>query len=194
MESELYSYLILPLLIFFARILDVSIGTLRIIFVSKGKKNIAPMLGFFEVLIWIIAIGEIMQNLDNYINYIAYALGFATGNYVGILIEEKLAIGIVGIRIITKRNADELLSALADSGYGITHIDAHGSKEEVSIIYSSIKREQLPQIINIIKTYNPKAFYTVEDIKFVKEGFFKENLSTFKLRSAVTFRPFRKGK
>ena len=88
-DSDLFSYVLMPLLIFLARICDVSIGTLRIIFVSKGKKNIAPILGFFEVLIWITAISKIMQNLDNYINYIAYAAGFATGNLIGMIIEEK---------------------------------------------------------------------------------------------------------
>ena len=97
---DLYTYLLLPLLIFCARIIDVSIGTLRIIFVSKGKRNIAPLLGFFEVLVWILAISEIMQNLNNWVCYVAYAAGFAAGNYVGMIIEEKLAIGILIIRII----------------------------------------------------------------------------------------------
>jgi uncharacterized protein YebE (UPF0316 family) len=91
-NSALLSYGILPFLIFLARICDVSTGTVRIIFVSKGKRNIAPFLGFFEVLIWIVAISKIMQNLDNYVNYIAYAAGFATGNFVGMLIEERLAV------------------------------------------------------------------------------------------------------
>jgi hypothetical protein len=75
-STDLFTYVILPVLIFLARICDVSIGTMRIIFVSKGKKDIAPVLGFFEVLIWIIAISKIMQNLDNYINYVAYARRF----------------------------------------------------------------------------------------------------------------------
>src|SRR5512136_2996901 len=92
-NSDTFSYVIMPLLIFLARICDVSIGTMRIIFVSKGKKNIAPILGFFEVLIWITAISKIMQNLDDYINYVAYAAGFATGNLVGMILEEKLAMG-----------------------------------------------------------------------------------------------------
>ena len=98
-DSDLFSYVLMPLLIFLARICDVSIGTMRIIFVSKGKRNIAPILGFFEVLIWITAISKIMQNLDNYVNYIAYAAGFATGNFVGMIIEEKLAMGIQMIRV-----------------------------------------------------------------------------------------------
>ena len=98
-DSDFFSYAVLPILIFLARICDVSIGTMRIIFVSKGKKNIAPVLGFFEVLIWITAISKIMQNLDNYVNYIAYAGGFATGNFIGMLIEERLAMGILMIRV-----------------------------------------------------------------------------------------------
>src|SRR4030065_1956471 len=117
-DSNFFSYGILPLLIFLARICDVSIGTLRIIFVSKGKKNIAPFLGFFEVLIWIVAISKIMQNLDNYINYIAYAAGFATGNFVGMIIEEKLAMGIQMIRIFAYERGSELVQTLNSQGYG----------------------------------------------------------------------------
>jgi uncharacterized protein YebE (UPF0316 family) len=193
MSPELYDYLVLPFLIFLARIIDVSIGTLRIIFVSKGKKYLAPLLGFFEVLVWIIAMGEIMQNLNNFACYIGYAVGFATGNYVGMLIEEKLALGIVGIRIVTKRNADNLIQALTEAGYGITHLDAHGAKEDVSIIFSSIMRQNLKKMIELIKYHNPKAFYTVEDIKFVKEGFFKPILP-HRVKPVSVFRSLRKGK
>jgi uncharacterized protein YebE (UPF0316 family) len=193
MSPELFDYLILPFLIFLARIVDVSIGTLRIIFVSKGKKYLAPLLGFFEVLVWIIAIGEIMQNLNNISCYIGYALGFAAGNYIGMLIEEKLALGVVGIRIVTKRNADNLIQALIEGGYGITHLDAHGAKEDVSVIYSSIMRQDLNQMVDLIKHHNPKAFYTVEDIKFVKEGFFKPTLP-HRSNSFAVFNSLRKRK
>src|SRR5512135_378035 len=135
-DSNLFSYAIMPLLIFMARICDVSIGTLRIIFVSKGKKNIAPFLGFFEVLIWIIAISKIMENLDNYINYVAYAAGFATGNFVGMIIEEKLAMGILMIRIITHNGGPELVQLLNNRGFGATSTEAHGAKEKVHLIYT----------------------------------------------------------
>ncbi|MCF7794547.1 MAG: DUF5698 domain-containing protein [Candidatus Cloacimonetes bacterium] len=99
-ESLVY---ILPILIFISRIFDVSLGTLRIIFVNKGMRYLAPIIGFFEVLIWLIVISQVMQNMNSPINYIAYAAGFATGNYVGILIEQKLAMGITLIRIITRK-------------------------------------------------------------------------------------------
>ncbi|MDX2414998.1 MAG: DUF5698 domain-containing protein, partial [Bacteroidales bacterium] len=108
-EFNWFDVVILPLLIFFARIMDVSIGTVRIILVSKGYKKLAPIAGFFEILIWIIAITRIVDNLDNWICYIAYALGFATGNYIGMIIEERLALGYETVRIITKREANNLV-------------------------------------------------------------------------------------
>ncbi|MFN8208507.1 MAG: DUF5698 domain-containing protein [Bacteroidales bacterium] len=123
-NTEWFNYLVLPLLIFFARICDVTIGTLRIIFVSKGNKLVAPLLGFFEVLIWILAITRIIENLDNPLCYIAYAGGFATGNYIGLLVEERLAVGVVIIRIITTREVPELVNRLNTSGHGTTVVNA----------------------------------------------------------------------
>ena len=169
---DLFNYLILSILIFFARICDVSIGTLRIIFISRGKKNIAPILGFFEVLIWIIVIGKIMQNANNYACYIGYAAGFATGNYVGMLIEEKLAMGFVVVRIITSKDAHELKKALREAKHGITTIPSEGACGKVGVIFTSIHRADLPQIVELIQIYNPHAFYTVEELKYVNEGVF----------------------
>jgi uncharacterized protein YebE (UPF0316 family) len=165
-----YSFVLLPLIIFLARILDVSIGTIRIVMVSRGKKLLAPLLGFLEVLIWIIAIGEIMQNLDNWINIVAYAAGFATGNYIGLIIEERLAMGVVRIQIITIKSASDLIAKLKSSGYGITHHEATGANGKVSIIYSIINRTDMSRVINLIKNYNPNAFYSVEDVRFVNRG------------------------
>ncbi len=171
-DSTLFAYIILPFLIFIARILDVTIGTIRIVMVSKGQKLWAPILGFFEVLIWLIAIARIFQNLDNWMNYIAYAGGFATGNYIGLILEEKLAMGIVKIQIITRKSAGDLIINLKNAGYGITHHEAKGSSENVSIIYSIIKRNEIQKVENIVKSTNPKAFYSIEDVKSVSHGVF----------------------
>lgn len=171
-NSEVFTYLILPILIFIARICDVSIGTLRIIFLSKGKKNVAPILGFFEVLIWIIAIGKIFKDADNWICYFAYAGGFATGNLVGMIIEEKLAVGVVVLRIIMQKGIDELTNGLSEAGFGYTKVDAHGSKGEVSVLYTTIKRNSIPKVSSIIKEANPEAFFTIEDVRMVKQGIF----------------------
>jgi uncharacterized protein YebE (UPF0316 family) len=173
-ESATFTYVVLPLLIFIARICDVSIGTIRIVMVAKGQKIIAPILGFFEVLIWLLAISRIFENLDNWVCYLAYGAGFATGNYIGMYIEEKLAMGIIKIQIITRKPADTLIEKLIAAGYGITHQDAKGGTENVSIIYSIIKRTELPKIAEQIKTYNPKAFYSIEDVKFVSHGIYPE--------------------
>ena len=132
LETDIFSYLVLPLMIFLARIADVSLGTIRIIFVSKGMRKVAPLIGFFEILIWLLAISRIFQDLDNWIAYIAYAGGFAAGNYFGMLLEERLAIGHEMIRVVTKREAGELVEALKGKGFGVTSIKATGVEGEVN--------------------------------------------------------------
>jgi uncharacterized protein YebE (UPF0316 family) len=173
-DSSVFLYVVLPFLIFIARILDVSIGTIRIVMVAKGEKLIAPLLGFFEVLIWLIAISQIIENLDNWVCYIAYGAGFATGNYIGMIIEEKLAVGIVQLQIITRADAQKLIEKLKSDGYGITHQEAHGAIQEVSIIYSIIKRNDLARVDEIIRTFNPHAFYSIADVKFVNKGLYSK--------------------
>jgi len=171
-HSDLFTYGLLPFLIFLARITDVTIGTIRIVMVAKGQKRIAPLLGFFEVLIWLLAISKIIQNLDNWVCFIAYGAGFATGNYIGLIIEEKLAVGIVQLQIITQVDAHKLIEILKAKGYGITHQEAHGATEEVSIIYSIVKRNDLPHVVDIIRKYNPNAFYSIADVKFVNKNLY----------------------
>lgn len=169
-NTETFDLIILPILIFLARIVDVTIGTFRIVMVSRGRKYIAPLLGFIEVVIWIVAIGKIMENLNNWVNIVAYAGGFATGNYIGLWIEEKVAMGVVKIQIITAKSASDLIAKLKSAGYGITHHEATGANGKVSILYSIINRADVPQVIEMISTYNPNAFYSIEDVKFVNRG------------------------
>jgi uncharacterized protein YebE (UPF0316 family) len=193
-DSGLFSYVLLPVLIFLARICDVSIGTMRIIFVSKGKRNIAPILGFFEVLIWITAISKIMQNLDNYINYVAYAAGFATGNYVGMIIEEKLAMGIQMIRIFAHERGTELVHSLNQSGYGATVVEARGAREKVFLIYTIVQRNELASVLEVIDKFDHKAFYTIEDIKAANEGIFTPKRPNSIFPFSNVLRQWRKGK
>lgn len=181
-DSALFDYLVLPFLIFLARICDVSIGTIRIVMVAKGQKMWAPILGFFEILIWLIAISRIFENLDNWTCYLGYALGYATGNFIGLKLEEKLAMGIVKIQIITRKTAVQLIEKMKSSGYGLTYHDAKGGSEDVSIIYSIIKRTELPKVVEQIKIYNPNAFYSIEDVRFVSHGIISEKLNLRGLR------------
>ena len=113
-HSEIFKLVIIPLLIFLARICDVTLDTARIIYVSRGMKYLAPLIGFFEVLIWLLSITQIMNNLTNVVYYIAYAGGFAMGNFIGIYIEERMAIGTVVISIITQKNASDLVKHLSN--------------------------------------------------------------------------------
>lgn len=168
-SAELLNYAILPLLIFLARIGDVSIATIRIIFVMSGKKVIAPILGFFESLIWLLAIGQIFNNIDNVWSYIAYASGYATGTFVGMYIEEKLALGRVVVRIITKLPADGLINFLQKNDYRYSSLDAQGNSGKVNVIFTVIKREFLKDLLPNIKAHNPQAFYTIEGVKKVSD-------------------------
>lgn len=172
-DSTTFKWIILPLLIFSARIIDVTLGTIRIIYISRGLKYAAPIFGFFEIVIWLLAIGQIMQNLTNVVYYIAYAAGFATGNFVGIHIEERMAIGTVIIRIITQKDASELIKFLRHEGYGVTSVDATGMSGPVKVIFTTIRRQNLEETIQHIRKFNPKAFFSVEDVRFVQEGVFQ---------------------
>ena len=171
-DPEVLSLVIVPAFIFFARICDVTIGTMRIIFVSRGMKMVAPVLGFFEVFIWIIAVGQIFQNLTNPLNYFAYAAGFATGNYVGMLVEERLAMGLALIRVITQRDATNLIDYLRGAGYGVTVLDAQGKQGPGKVIFSVIKRKNIKDVEKAIHECNPKAFYSIEDVRRAAEGTF----------------------
>ncbi len=180
-ESHAYTLGVLPLLIFGARVLDVSLGTMRIIFVSRGKRKLAPIIGFIEVLIWISIMREIMQGVNNPISILAYASGFAVGNYVGMLLENKLAIGLVSIRIITVKDPTSLVSTLRAAGYGTTIIDAWGGTGPAKILYTIIRRKNLPKAVEMIQGFDVKCFFSVEDIKSVREGVFPVERSFKKL-------------
>jgi len=163
------AWILIPLMIFSARIVDVSLGTIRLILVSKGQKIIAPLLGFIEVLIWIIIIGQVMDHLDNFLCYIAYAAGFATGNLVGMLIEEKLAMGNVFIRVFSTKSVSKLFNYLNKKGYGVTELSGKGNNGRVNILYLIVERKIIKNTIEIINKFNPTAFYCLEDLRKINE-------------------------
>jgi uncharacterized protein YebE (UPF0316 family) len=169
-DTSLYSWVILPLLIFVARITDVSLDTLRIIFINRNFRYCAAISGFFGVLIWLMVIRQIFQRLDNPVCFIAYAAGFAAGNFMGILIENRISIGKVIIRTITRRESEELVSYLRSSGFGVTVMDAEGTTGPVKVIFTVAERRDIGSIVEMIRKYNPTAFYSVEDVRFVSEA------------------------
>lgn len=169
MDSTYFDYIILPLLIFMARIVDVSLDTLRVIMVSKGYRRFAPYIGFFQVLVWIITITRIMENLDNWLTYIGYAAGFGMGTYFGMRLEEKIALGYELLRIITHTGADELVRALRKQGYTVTTVIGEGRDGTVGILFLILKRKVIKEVVALVKQYNPNAFYTIEDMRFVRD-------------------------
>jgi len=191
---DLYAWFVIPFLIFVARIADVSIGTIRLIFVSRGLKYLAPIVGFFEILIWLLAIGQIMRNLSNPVCYIAYAGGFAMGNFVGIWIAEKLSMGVVLIRVVTKKDASELVEHLKSADYGVTSVDGHGTAGQVKVVFTIVPRREVKSVADIINKFNPKAFYSIEEVGFVEKGIFPPRQIGSFSNFLRLFKPFRKGK
>lgn len=167
-----YAWVILPLIVFLARVLDVGLGTIRIIFLSRGRRYLAPLLGFVEVFIWITVISQIVSGTQNIVSYLAYAAGFAVGNYAGMVIEDKLAIGTLVIRIILPKNAEPLIKSLQNSGYGVTYVDGHGATGPVFLIYTVVMRKELDQVIRIIEATASGSFFTVEELRSVQQGIF----------------------
>lgn len=178
---------VMPFIIFFARILDVSFGTLRIVAIARGMKRLAPLLGFIEVSIWIIIASQVIRNINNLTNVFAYSAGYATGNYVGLYLENKLAIGMLIVRIITRRDATELVEYLKSRNFGVTNIPAFGNEGQVNLIFTIIKRKNLSEVIESVKRFNPRAFYSIEDVRAVSEGIFP--LVTFDICKSHHFPP-----
>ena len=190
----IFSWVLLPLLIFLARVVDVTLGTVRLIFIARGYKRIAPLIGFAEVLIWILVIGQIMQNLSNPVCYIAYAAGFATGNYVGMLWVERLSIGQVSVRVITQKDDIALAQALRQQNLGCTVVDGQGQHGPVKIIFTIVARRHLNHVIQTIQQHNPNAFYTIEDAGDVQAGVFPITEASRIHGLLAWLRPSRKGK
>src|SRR5208337_3269758 len=177
LSPGIFAFVIVPLLIFCARVCDMSLDTIRVIFMSKGIQYLPPFIGFFEVIIWLVAIGQVMNNLTNFVCYIAYGGGFATGTFVGMAIEEKLSLGLTSVRIITKDDPSELMQFLRSHNYGVTSIDGEGSTGRVKMVFTIIKRQDLRHVVSIIKDFHPNAFYSIEEVKSVAEGVFPERSS-----------------
>jgi len=191
-DSWFFTWVLLPFLIFIARIGDVSIGTLRLIFISRGFKFYAPLLGFFEVIIWLLAIGQIMQHLDNFMCYIAYGLGFATGNFIGIILDEKLSLGTLLVRIVPKKDPTDLIKRLRAEKFGASLVDIEGMTGKMKMIFAIIKRKDLKEVMSIINEHNPNAFVTIEDVKTAQEGYFR--MTRRRLNPISILQDFRKGK
>ncbi len=178
LQSNLFNWVLFPLMIFLARTSDVTLATLRNIFLSKNFRYVVPFMGFVEVLIWLMAVTQIVRNLSNWLGYIAFAAGYSMGIFVGIKIEERLALGMQAIRIITHRDSTGLMHSLKERSYGVTTMDAQGAHGPVKVIFVVVKRKSLEEVERLISLHNPNAFYSIEDIRTASQGVFPESGST----------------
>lgn len=162
----------LPLIIFIGRIADVSLGTLRIVFVSRGARNIAPIIGFVEIFIWIVVIGQIFTHADGIVSYLSYALGYSAGTYIGLTVENKIGFGYVILRQFTKINGAALVMKLNHNGHGATLTKGEGAVYKVDIVETVVRRTDVRAVEKMMLEHDPEAFYTIEDVRTRRRGIF----------------------
>ncbi len=183
-SESIFSYLLLPALIFIARIGDVSINTIRIIYVLGGRRWTATVLGFFESFIWLMAIRQIFEHMDNWVCYVAYPAGFASGIFVGMIIEERIAYGKLIVRIITSKQVTILIDYLNLKRYRYTHVEAEGPNGHENLVFTVLERDALGGLLHQLKDILPTAYYTVEKVNRAAEvGALGEETSRWSITS-----------
>ncbi len=164
---------LMPFVIFALRVTDMSLDTLRVLFVIRGRKGLAWTLGFFQSALWVVAITSVLANLDNLWNVVFYAAGFATGNVVGMAIEERLAIGHAHVRIISPRRGSAIAEAIRQAGYAATELSGRGKDGTVAVINCSIRRRDIGRVQQQVAKIDPEAFVTVEEVRPLHRGFWR---------------------
>jgi len=158
------------LFIFCLRLIDVSMGTVRILMALRGRRMIAALIGFFEVAIYLVAIGQVITNIGNWWNIVAYAGGFSAGTIVGITIEKKLAIGLAEVNIISMGAGTKIAEALRDDGYGATEFLGAGHSHMVDMVRTVVRRKEVPSVIARSISIDDKAFVTVQEMRTAYRG------------------------
>ena len=159
-----------PILIFFLRIIDVSLDTIRVLLAMRNQRRVVPFVAFVQVTIWVFAAGTAIRNLESGWHVLGYAAGYATGNWVGLWIDEKLAFGLATVRIISRHGGVEMAEALRDRGFGVTEFAGHGRDGTVEVVYTVIRRSQVPEVFAEVDRWDPTAFVTIEEPRQVRAG------------------------
>lgn len=159
------------LLIFGLRVLSVSMGTLRTLLIVRGSRLISAAIGFFEVLIFVVAISQVISDLSNIWNLLGYCGGFAAGVLVGMTLEERLAVGLSMVRIISRTHWLEITQALRQEGYGATQVVGEGKDGTVGIVYSMVQRRKVPAVVKLCEQMDGHSFITVEEAGRVHRGY-----------------------
>jgi uncharacterized protein YebE (UPF0316 family) len=159
-----------PIVIFLLRIVDVTLDTMRVLFMVRGRRLPAGILGFLMALVWIIAVGNAMKHLDSIWHILGYAAGYGTGTMVGITIENVVAFGLIQLRIVSKHGGVEIAEGLRDRGYGATEFSGFGRDGAVEIVQSVVQRAHLDEVLAIVDKFDEAAFVTVEDPQVLRGG------------------------
>jgi uncharacterized protein YebE (UPF0316 family) len=175
----MFNFLLLPsawlgaLTIFGLRITDMSLDTLRMLFVVRGRRGFAWVLGFCQSAVFVVAITKVLSDLNNPLMVLGYAAGFATGNVIGMMVEERLAIGHIQLQIVSQKHGAELAKALREGGYGVTEISARGKDGTVELLSASVLRKDLAHARRIVHETDQDAFMTSEDVRPIRRGFWR---------------------
>jgi len=164
---------LLPFIIFGLRVLDMSLDTMRVLFVIRGRRPLAWIFGFFQSLIWVVAITTVLSNMTNPWNLVAYATGFATGNVVGMWIEERLAIGHGHMRIMSTGRGSMIAESIRNAGYAATELSGRGRDGTVAVINCSVRRRDIERVRRQVNSIDPDAFITVQEIRPLNRGFWR---------------------
>jgi uncharacterized protein YebE (UPF0316 family) len=157
------------LLIVASRIVDVSMGTLRVSFIARGRKALAAACGFTEILIWIVVVSRVLTGPQHWTAYVAYALGFTCGTFVGMSIEEHLAVGWALVRVITVKPVGDFMQKLSAAGFGVTRQNADGARGPVQVLVILMPRKRLTEFQPLLRNFDPAAFYTIEDVRHARD-------------------------
>jgi uncharacterized protein YebE (UPF0316 family) len=163
----------MALAIFLLRVCDMALDTLRVLFIVRGQRPVVWFLGFFQSAIWVVAFSSVLGHLGNPLAWIGYAAGFATGNVVGMAIEDKLAIGYRHLRVISPQRGADVAAAIRVAGYGVTELDGHGRDGPVAVINVSVRRRDVQRIQGLVHQADPEAFVSVEEIRPLHRGHFR---------------------
>jgi uncharacterized protein YebE (UPF0316 family) len=165
-----WSLLLTCLVIALARVTDISLDTVRTVAIVQGRRAFASVLGFVEALVYIVAVGKVLQQSGNLAYAVAYAAGFAAGTYLGIALEQRLALGEQVVAIFTRRDDRAAADALRALGYRVTEFQGRGREGDVDALYIQIQRRRMKQLIDDARRIDPACFYLVHDVRLSRKG------------------------
>ncbi len=163
--------ILLALGVFFLRVINQSLDTLRVVMMLRGRKAATWVLGFVETVIFVVALGSVITGLDNVLNIIGYSAGFATGNTLGMWVEDRLAIGYINLRVVSPKRGTAVVDLLRAEGYGVTEIPARGKDGTVSLLNLSVRRKEVDEVQRLVESVDDTAFITSEETRPLRRGF-----------------------